>query len=76
MPLAAIVARRVDNRCRTRRRVTPAPRPLPADTPVCGARAGVGRRAGGRLIALAVGRRLRPDHGESYPGSVRHGGRR
>ncbi|QUJ04861.1 hypothetical protein KCP78_10535 [Salmonella enterica subsp. enterica] len=55
--------RRVDNRRPHAPAGAPAPRPLPADTPVCGARA---RRVEvyvpGAVIPLAVGcRRLRPD---------------
>lgn len=61
LPLAAIVAGGWIIVARTRRRVRLRREPLPADTPVCGARR-VGRlRAGGRHCAGGRRRQLRPD---------------
>ncbi len=62
LPLAAIVAGGWIIVARTRRRVRLRREPLPADTPVCGARARGGRlRAGGRHCAGGRRRQLRPD---------------
>lgn len=55
LPLAAIVAGGWIIVARTRRRVRLRREPLPADTPVCGARAGWGVYVPGAVIALAVG---------------------
>lgn len=55
LPLAAIVAGGWIIVARTRRRVRLCREPLPADTPVCGARAGWGVYVPGAVIALAVG---------------------
>ncbi|MIW61685.1 cytochrome c biogenesis protein CcmH [Salmonella enterica] len=53
LPLAAIVAGGWIIVARTRRRVRLRREPLPADTPVCGARAGWGVYVPGAVIALA-----------------------
>ncbi|EAB9805164.1 cytochrome c-type biogenesis protein CcmH, partial [Salmonella enterica subsp. enterica] len=55
LPLAAIVAGGWIIVARTRRRVRLRREPLPADTPVYGARAGWGVYVPGAVIALAVG---------------------
>ncbi|EFZ9388420.1 cytochrome c-type biogenesis protein CcmH [Salmonella enterica subsp. enterica serovar Montevideo] len=54
LPLAAIVAGGWIIVARTRRRVRLRREPLPADTPVCGARAGWGVYVPGAVIALVV----------------------
>ncbi|ECB3104656.1 cytochrome c-type biogenesis protein CcmH, partial [Salmonella enterica subsp. enterica serovar Hadar] len=54
LPLAAIVAGGWIIVARTRRRVRLRREPLPADTPVCGARAGWGIYVPGVVIALVV----------------------
>ncbi|EBU9374364.1 cytochrome c biogenesis protein CcmH, partial [Salmonella enterica subsp. enterica serovar Senftenberg] len=54
LPLAAIVAGGWIIVARTRRRVRLRREPLPADTPVCGARAGWGVYVPGVVMALVV----------------------
>ncbi len=72
LPLAAIVAGGWIIVARTRRRVRLRREPLPADTPVCGARAGWGVYVPGRHCA--GGRRHQLRQTGSYP-QVRAGSR-